>query len=248
LLREADRLTDQGLHPTAIERGYREGLDSALDAIDRTARPLSVRRRSRREDCAHGDARPQVRVRPSQQVAEVVDEVGVDASDSIRVVSRPGGATAETEVVRGVVLERGPHPRSHAPFTGRDGIAVLSSTVDVPTWGSQLGDVTRRVVFDADSFEDREGVAAFESKRSQNSSRPPSTPAVAHSSRNGRSTSASRRETAAEGILGIQRVDTDELRQIARTTDATIVPSLDQVSESTLGRVVSRSSARPAGT
>jgi len=42
LLREADRLTDQGLHPTAIERGYREGLDSALDAIDRTARPLSL--------------------------------------------------------------------------------------------------------------------------------------------------------------------------------------------------------------
>jgi len=237
LLREADRLTDQGLHPTAIERGYREGLDSALDAIDRTARPLSLfGAEAVAKTALTGTRDLQVRESVAAQVAEVVDEVGVDASDSIRVVSRPGGATAETEVVRGVVLERGPILEAMPRSPERDGIAVLSSTVDVPHVGSQLGDVTRRVVFDADSFEDREGVAAFESEafteQLQTAIDAGCGTLVTERAINERVQT----QLAAEGILGIQRVDTDELRQIARTTDATIVPSLDQVSESTLGR------------
>ena len=40
LLDEADRLAGMGLHPTAIERGYREGLSSAVGSLDRRARPL----------------------------------------------------------------------------------------------------------------------------------------------------------------------------------------------------------------
>jgi len=38
LLQQADRLVEDGLHPTAIERGYREGLDVAPhDPCPRTA-------------------------------------------------------------------------------------------------------------------------------------------------------------------------------------------------------------------
>jgi chaperonin GroEL (HSP60 family) len=237
LLREADRLADQGLHPTAIERGYRDGLDSALDAIDRTARPLSsFGAEAVAKTALTGTRDPQVRQSVAAQVASVVEEVGADASDSIRVVSRPGGAIAETELLRGVVLERGPILESMPRSPERDGIAVLSSSVDVPHVGSQLGDVSRRVVFDADSFEAREGIAEYESdafsEQLQAAIDAGCGAIITERAINERVET----RLAAEGILGIQRVDTDELRGIARTTGATVVPSLDQVSESTLGR------------
>ncbi|WP_336338782.1 TCP-1/cpn60 chaperonin family protein [Haloarcula brevis] len=237
LLREADGLAEQGLHPTAIEQGYRDGLDSALAAIDRTARPLSpYGAEAVAKTALTGTRDPQVRQSVSAQVASVVEQVGPDGNDSVRVVSRPGGATAETELLRGVVLERGPILESMPRSPGRDGIAVLSSSVDVPHVGSQLGDVSRRVVFDADSFEAREGIAEYESEAFAEQLQAAIDAGCGAIVTERAINERVQTRLAAEGILGIQRVDTDELRGVARITDATVVPSLDQVSEVTLGR------------
>lgn len=237
LLQEADGLAEQGLHPTAIEQGYRDGLDSALDAIDRTARPLSsFGAEAVAKTALTGTRDLQVRQSVAAQVANVVEEVGADASDSIRVVSRSGGATAETDLLRGVVLERGPTLESMPRSPERDGIAVLSSSVDVPHVGSQLGDVTRRVVFNADSFEDREEIAEHESEAFTEQLQAAIDAGCGAIITERAINERVQTRLAAEGILGIHRIDTDELRAIARTTGATVVPSLDQVSESTLGR------------
>lgn len=236
LLREADKLADQGLHPTAIERGYSAGLDSALAAVDRTARPLSsFGAAAVAETALTGTRDLRVRQAVSEQVARAVEKAGVDAGQNIRVVSRPGGTAAETELVSGVVLERGPVLESMPRSAERDGIAVLSSAVDVPHVGSQLGRVSRRVILDADSFEDREAVAGNEDEAFTEQLRAAVDAGcgvvVTESAINERV----RSRLASEGIIGIHRVDTDELRQIARVTDATVVPTLDQVSEETLG-------------
>jgi chaperonin GroEL (HSP60 family) len=237
LLRRADRLTERGLHPTAIERGYREGLDAALDGLDRTARPLSSFEPA---DVARtaltGTRNPQVRDAVSEQVATAVTDVGADARNRIRVVSRPGGAAAETDLLSGVVLERGSVLESMPRSRPDTGIALLSSTVDVPHAGSQLGRVSRRVQFDVDSFADREALAEHESGTFSEQLRSAVDAGcgvvITERAINERVQS----ELAAEGVLGINRVDADELRRIALATDATVVPTLAQVSESTLGR------------
>jgi chaperonin GroEL (HSP60 family) len=237
LLHEADRLAEQGLHPSAIEQGYRNGLDSALDTIEHTARPLSqFGAEAVAKTALTGTRDLQVRQSVATQVANLVEEVGADASDSIRVVSRPGGAIAETEPLSGVVLERGPILESMPRSLERDGIAVLSSSVDVPHVGSQLGDVSRRVIFDADSFEDREGIAEYESEAFTEQLQAAIDAGCGAIITERAINERVQTQLAAEGILGIQRVDTDELRAIARTTGATVVPSLGQVSESTLGK------------
>lgn len=236
LLREADDLTDQGLHPTAIERGYRAGLEAALDAVDHAARPLSAFSPA---DVARtaltGTRNPQLRRAVAEQIAQAVDEAGPGARDAIRVVSRAGGATAETDLVSGVVLERGPVLEAMPRSTERGGVAVLSSSVDVPHVGSQLGRVSRRVVLDADSFEDREAVAEYESEafaeRLQAAVDAGCSTVFTERAINERV----RTQLAAQGVLGVHRVDADELRQIARATGATVVPTLEQVSEATLG-------------
>jgi chaperonin GroEL (HSP60 family) len=236
LLRHADRLAERGLHPTAIERGYREGLAIALDAVDHTARPLSSFDPA---DVARtaltGTRNPQVRRSVSTQVASAVADAGADASERIRVVSRTGGAAAETDLVSGVVLERGPVLESMARSRSDTGIALLSSTVDVPHAGSQLGRVSRRVEFEADSFADREALAEHESGTFSDQLRAAVDAGcgvvITERAINERVQS----ELAAAGVVGINRVDADELRRLARATDATVVPTLAQVTAETLG-------------
>jgi chaperonin GroEL (HSP60 family) len=237
LLERADRLSERGLHPTAIERGYREGLDAALDGLDHTARPLSSFEPA---DVARtaltGTRDPQVRHAVSEQVAAAVTDVGADASDRIRVVSRAGGAAAETDIVSGVVLERGPVLESMARSRSDTRIALLSSTVDVPHAGSQLGRVSRRIELDADSFADREALAEHESgtftEQLEAAVDAGCGVVITERAINERVQS----ELAAAGVVGINRVDADELRRIALATGATVVPTLAQVSEATLGR------------
>lgn len=236
LLREADKLVEQGLHPTAIERGYREGLDSALAAVDHTARPLdSVGAAAVPTTALTGTRDPRVRQSVAAQVVEAVETAGSDADRNIRVISRPGGSAAETELVSGVVLERGPVLESMPRSTGRDGIAVLSSTVDVPHVGSQLGRVSRRVILDAESFEDREAVAENENEAFAEHLRSAVDAGCGTVVTERAINERVRSRLASEGIIGIHRVDTDEIRQIARVTGATVVPTLEQVSEEMLG-------------
>ncbi|MFD1634892.1 TCP-1/cpn60 chaperonin family protein [Haloplanus ruber] len=236
LLREADRLAERGLHPTAIERGFREGLDVALDAVDGAARPLSeygpaaVARTT-----LTATRNPQVRRSVAAQIADAVAEAGPDARERIQVVSRAGGATAETNLVPGVVIQRGPVLESMPRSKGETGIAVLSSTVDVPHAGSQLGRVSRRVTLDANSFADREALREHESDafaaQLQAAVDAGCGVVVTERAINERVESA----LAAAGVLGINRVDADVADRVARATGATVVPTLDQVSAATLG-------------
>jgi chaperonin GroEL (HSP60 family) len=235
LLREADRLAERGLHPTAVERGFREGLDAALDAVDHGAHPLSEYGAAAVARTALTATRnPQVRRSVSTQVADAVTEAGPDARDRIQVVSRTGGATAETELVPGVVIGRGPVLES-MPRSSEAGIAVLSSTVDVPHAGSQLGRVSRRITLDADSFADREALRDRESdafsNRLQAAVDAGCGVVVTERAINERVET----ELSAAGVIGIHRVDTDVLERVARATGATVVPTLEQVSASTLG-------------
>lgn len=235
LLQQADDLVELGLQPTAIERGYREALDVTLDTVDHAARPLSTYGLAAVARTAlTGTRNPRVRQSVSKQVAEAVAEAGADAADTVRVISRTGGV-AEPELVTGVVLERGPVLEAMPRSRERTGIAVLSSTVDVPHAGSQVGPVSRRVVLDVESFEEREALAEHESEVFTQQLRAAIDAGCGVVITERAINERVETELAAEGVLGIHRIDTDELRQIARATGATIVPTLDQVSEATLG-------------
>lgn len=235
LLREADSLADKGLHPTTIERGYRDGLDAAIEAIERSSRPLSsfgpgaVARTA-----LTGTRNPQARQLIAGRIADAVEATGSTRGRNVRVVSKTGGAIAETDLVRGTVLDRGP-VLSSMPRSVSGGIAVLSSNVDVPHAGSQMGRVTKRIIFEVDSFEDREAVAEHEvaefKERLEAAIDAGCTAVITEDAINERVQS----KLAARNVTCVHRVDADELRQIARATGATVVPTLEQVSADVLG-------------
>ncbi|MFC6614034.1 TCP-1/cpn60 chaperonin family protein [Halopenitus salinus] len=235
LLSEAERLSELGLHPTTIERGYRESLETALDALDRTSRPLSsVGSTAVARTAMTGTRDPQVRERVADRIAEAVETIGPRARTDLTVFSRTGGAVAETDLVRGVVTDRGPILDS-MPRSATDGIAVLSDSVDVPHIGSIAGRVSKRVVLETDSFEERRRIADREAEEFaeilEAAVDAGCRVVITERSVNERVQSA----LAAHGILGIQRVDEDVLARIARATGARVVPALAEIDERALG-------------
>lgn len=238
LLREADRLTDQGCHPTIVERGYREALDVVNEYLDRHARPLgefgtdAVARTA-----LTGTRDPNTRAMVAEYIADIVDDVTDSDRESVgrsvKVTSRIGGAQAETQLVSGVVLDLDPASQTMPRSVERGGVAVLSTTVDVPNVGATGSTSERRIR--ADSFETRDAIGEHE--RTQ--FRETLSAAVDAGCRVIFTSMAVNERVvnrlANRGILAVPHVDEDDLGKIARTTGATVIPSLDDVTAETLG-------------
>jgi len=236
LLAEAARLVEEGLYPTAIERGYRHGCGLAFEAVDEAARPLSAFGLAPVARTALTGTRvPRVRESVAERVAEAVESVGPRADRRIGVVSRPGGGVGETELVRGAVVEEGPVLDTMPRSSNRPGVAVLSSTVDVPRVGSQTGRVQRRVVLEVDSLTDREAVARRELAAFESALEATVDAGCGALFTERAINERVQSELAASGVLGVQRVDSGTLRQVVRATGAAVVPTLEQVTADALG-------------
>ena len=239
LLREADRLLDQGVHPTVVERGYRDAMTVAGEYLGRYARPLDeFGTAAVARTALTGTRDPNARAVVAEYIAEVVDDIAESERESVeqsvKVASRIGGAQAETQLVSGVVLDLDPAGETMPRSIDRGGVAVLTSTVDVPNLGSTGSSAQRRV--SVDSFETREALG--ERERSQ--FRETLSAAVDAGCRVVFTAMAVNERVvnrlANRGVLAVPQVDEDDLGRIARATGATVVPSLTDVTAETLGR------------
>jgi len=243
LLEQADRLSELGLHPTAVERGYRDALDAALDRLDGRARPVSeVGTDAVARSALTGTRDPNARERVGEQLAEVAAAIADDAGsgrsfnpDGVAVRARVGGQ-ARTELIRGVLLEREPVSEGMGRTAEDAGVALLSSTVDVPTFGTETDRRTASVSLDAASFDERAAV----SDREREAFRERLRAAVDLGCRLVVTERAvnERVETvlANHGVLALQRVDGADVARLARATGARVVPDLGAVTADALGR------------
>ncbi|WP_254546831.1 TCP-1/cpn60 chaperonin family protein [Halomarina pelagica] len=240
LLDEADRLSELGLHPTTIERGYREALGVAVDRLERSARPLeAVGVDAVARTALTGTRNPNTRAQVGgyvERVAATLDaDDGFDA-DRVAVRSRLGGAEAETELVAGVVLDRDPVTDDMPRTLDDAGVAVLSTTVDVPRLGGATGRLNAGIRITPETFEDRAALGETERERFRERL-DAALDAGCRVVVTGRSINERVERTLANaGILALQRVDEGDLRRIARATGATVVPGLDQVTTEAVGR------------
>lgn len=240
LLAEASRLGELGMHPTSIERGYREALDIATDRLEHSARPLdAVGEAAVARTALTGTRNPHVRAQIGEyleRVTSVLDDGGVFDANRVKVVSRFGGAETETELVDGVVLDREPAVEGMPRTLDDAGVAVLSETVDLPTLGGETGRLNARLSFHPENFEERAAIGEGEREQfheqldaAVNAGCRLIVTGMAINDR-------VERTLANAGVLALQRVDDEDLPLIARATDSTVVPGLGQVTAETLGR------------
>lgn len=242
LLETADDLIEMGLHPTTIERGYREALKVATDRIDQRTYPLSEFGLQPVARSALTSLRdPRIRNQVSAELEDIattlLDAYGTEAfnHNHVRVIARTGGPLTETDLVRGVVLDTS-RVTETMPRSVEGGIALFSSTVDFESIGSAV-DRTSGVSpsLQIDSFEDHTAIGEREREEFDEVL----SSAVDVGCRAIVTTRAVndrvKRELANNGILALQRVDEKEFGRLVRLTDAIVVPKLDFVSPDTLG-------------
>lgn len=254
LVEAAERLGEQGVHPTVVDRGFRAALPVAVAALDRRATPCEGLAPAVAETALTGVEDPGVRERMGSVVADAADRVReradgpVDLGRDVAVVARLGGARAETGLVEGVVIDDDPvadgMPRSLADA----GVAVLSSTVDVAGLGTatgrrDLGSVTVR----ADSYEDRAAIGDAERESFRRTLAAATDAGCRCLVTSGSVNDRVKTTLASEGVLALHQLDRETVGRIARSTGATVVPDLAHVTEATLGRAdveVSRRAGR----
>lgn len=122
LLKKAIDLIDANIHPTIISGGYRLAAAKAMDILESIAMPVGIKDRSTLRNIAMtammskavSGAREHMAdlsVEAVTTVAEKVDGKMVVDQDNIQVVKKQGGSMDDTEMIRGIIVDKEPvHP------------------------------------------------------------------------------------------------------------------------------------------
>jgi thermosome len=117
LLKRAEELLDQEIHPTIIARGYRLAASKALEVLDEMAIKIDVEDEEILKKIAataitgkHAeyaiDYLSELVVKAVKRVAEKTEEGYRIDEDNIKIEKRHGGAVTDTELVDGIVIDK----------------------------------------------------------------------------------------------------------------------------------------------
>ncbi|MEM4291181.1 MAG: thermosome subunit beta [Archaeoglobaceae archaeon] len=142
LLKKAEELLDQEIHPTVIARGYRIASTKAMEILDTIAIPIDVENEEILKKVAktaitgkHAevavDHLSSLVVKAVKKVAEKVDGRYKVDEDNIKIEKRYGGSVNDTQLVEGVVIDKEVvHPGMPKRVKNAK-IAVLKASLEV---------------------------------------------------------------------------------------------------------------------
>jgi thermosome len=139
LLKQAEGLLDQEIHPTVIAAGYRAAADKSLEILKTIAVDVSVKDTAFLKKIAvtamtgkgSGTARDELANLAVQAVEAVVDEDGSVDTDNITVEKKVGGGITDSELVHGMVIDKDRlHPNMPKKVNGAK-IALLNAAIEI---------------------------------------------------------------------------------------------------------------------
>ena len=116
LLKKAEELLDQDIHATVIATGYRHAAEEAQSILDKMASPISkddekvlkqiaITSMSSKGTEAKGDKLADLCVRAVRQIVEEDGKLVADI-DNIKVEKKSGGSSADSELIRGILIDK----------------------------------------------------------------------------------------------------------------------------------------------
>ena len=139
LLKQAESLLDQEIHPTVIAAGYRAAADKSLEILKTIAVDVSVKDTELLTRIAitamtgkgSGTAREELANLAVEAVKAVVDEDGSVDTDNITVEKKVGGGITDSELVHGMVIDKDRlHPNMPKKVAGAK-IALLNAAIEI---------------------------------------------------------------------------------------------------------------------
>jgi thermosome len=142
LLKKAEELLDQNIHPTVIVGGYRKAAQKAMETLDKigmtvelddkiTLKKVAVTSMSSK---AVGTAREHfadIAIEAVKQVSEKRGEQTVADVDNIQIIKKEGKSLLETELVRGIILDKEVIHSSMPKRVEKAKIALVNAALEV---------------------------------------------------------------------------------------------------------------------
>jgi len=139
LLKQAEGLLEQEIHPTVIAAGYRAAADKSMDILKVIGVKVSPKDEELLKKVAitamtgkgSGTARDELANLAVEAVKSVVDEDGSVDIDNITVEKKVGGGITDSQIVRGVVIDKDRlHPNMPKKVTDAK-IALLNAAIEI---------------------------------------------------------------------------------------------------------------------
>lgn len=139
LLKQAEALLDQEIHPTVIAAGYRDATDKAIEILKAIAVKVTVKDEALLKKIAitamtgkgSGTSRDDLAGLAVKAVKAVIDEDGTVDTDNITVEKKVGAGITDSQLVEGVVVDKERlHPNMPKKVTGAQ-IALLNAPVEI---------------------------------------------------------------------------------------------------------------------
>ena len=239
LLKKAEEMIEQNIHPTVIAQGYRMASEKANAIIEKVARPVTPKDRetlikiartamSSKSASSHSEMLAEVCVKAVTMVAEERDGKWHVDDDNIQVTKKQGGSIGDTELVEGIICDKERvHPGMPLQVDGAK-IALVDAALEV-----------KKTEIDAKiEITDPAQLQAFlneeESVLRKMVDRVKKSGANALFCQKGIDDLV-QHYLAKEGIYTVRRVKKSDMEKLAKATGGRIVTKLDELAKEDLG-------------
>ncbi|MEM4282450.1 MAG: thermosome subunit beta [Candidatus Woesearchaeota archaeon] len=239
LLKKAEELIEQEVHPTVIAKGYRIAAETACDILAKIAEPISekdevlLRRIAATAITGKGaetakEKLSEIAVRAVKRVIEHVDGKFFFDKENIKLEKKVGGSVEDTELIEGVVLEKEAVHPAMPKLIKNAKIALIDSAIEIKdTEIDAKIQITDPAQMQAFLDQEEKMLKGMVDKIAASG-------ATVIFCQKGIDDIA-QHYLAKKGIYAARRVKKSDLEALARATGATIVTNLDDLTPNDLG-------------
>ncbi|UCD92363.1 MAG: TCP-1/cpn60 chaperonin family protein [Methanobacteriota archaeon] len=240
LLKKSEDLIEQNIHPTIIAGGFRMAANKARSIMDRVAQKISIKDRGR----LHNIATTAMISKSASTHRDLLADVAVDAvtaittevkkgkyvvdDDDIQVIKKQGGSVTDTEMIRGIIVDKeAVHPGM--PKTVKNAkIALIDSALEVKKTEVdakiEITDPSQLQAFLSEEESMLKGMVQIIKKSGAN---------VVFCQKG--IDDLAQHYLAKEGIYAIRRVKKSDMEKLSKATGGTILTKLDELTKKDLG-------------
>ena len=239
LLRKAEELLDQNIHPTILVSGYRKASQKAIDVINKVSVPLDVNDRNTLLKVALtsmssksvGSAREhlaEISIDAVKQVTEQRGDKTIADIDNIQLIKKTGKSLLETQLIRGVIIDKEVVNPGMPKMKENAKVALIDSALEIekteitaeirikdPTQMKAFLDQENTIMQDMFTKIKSSGATVIFCQKGIDDM-------VQHF-------------LAKEGIIAARRVKESDMEKLARATGGRIISDLDDIKSTDLG-------------
>jgi thermosome len=239
LLKKAEELLEQNIHPTILVSGFRKASVKAIEVINKTSVPLDINDKklllkvalTSMSSKAVGAAKEhlaEISIEAVKQIAEQRGDKTIADIDNIQLIKKTGKSLLETELIRGIIIDKEVVNPGMPKLKENAKIALLDSALEIEkteiTAEIRIKDPTQMKAFldqETDMMQDMvtkvkaSGADVIFCQKGIDDM-------VQHF-------------LAKEGIIAARRVKESDMEKLARATGGRIISDLDDLKKADLG-------------